>query len=340
MEGDGLEFKPATCPFCGGTLQVPPDRTSVKCIYCGKDIIVQQAIRAATGPIVENYMTLARNAKNAGNYKEAYDYYNKVLEIDNTNFEAWFGKGESAGWLSTLNDFRLPEMVSGIQNALQFIPEEKKEEIKVAGANVLNLVSTAFYKLAYEHLLEYTALDDTWNEFLNQCEWIIKALEIAHSFSPDDKVILDNIIHICKVQIEGVKYEDPYDLDFAGLSKDKIRRVSKSWESTLREKIGNYVDIRKKIEPTYKTPKIQKKSACFIVTATMGNNNHKYVILLQEFRDNWLLKRIMGKILIKKYYQYGPYLSDLIRNRRILRWLSYTLIVRPAVLIANKLLKK
>jgi DNA-directed RNA polymerase subunit RPC12/RpoP len=46
-----MTFKAAKCPNCGGALQVPNDRTTVKCMYCGVDIVVQEAIQLATGRV-------------------------------------------------------------------------------------------------------------------------------------------------------------------------------------------------------------------------------------------------------------------------------------------------
>src|ERR1051325_9205848 len=48
-----MTFKAAQCPSCGGALQVPEDRTSVKCMFCGVDIIVREAIRLAAGRVKE-----------------------------------------------------------------------------------------------------------------------------------------------------------------------------------------------------------------------------------------------------------------------------------------------
>lgn len=48
-----MSFKAAKCPSCLEALQVPDDRDSVKCMYCGVDIMVRQAIQLAAGKIKE-----------------------------------------------------------------------------------------------------------------------------------------------------------------------------------------------------------------------------------------------------------------------------------------------
>jgi preprotein translocase subunit SecG len=40
-----MNFKSATCPSCGGNLQLPDNLVTAKCMYCGVDVIVQEAIQ-------------------------------------------------------------------------------------------------------------------------------------------------------------------------------------------------------------------------------------------------------------------------------------------------------
>jgi DNA-directed RNA polymerase subunit RPC12/RpoP len=48
-----VTFKAARYPTCGGDLQVHDDRTVVKCMYCGGEVIVREAIRLAAGRVRE-----------------------------------------------------------------------------------------------------------------------------------------------------------------------------------------------------------------------------------------------------------------------------------------------
>jgi hypothetical protein len=93
-----MEFKPAHCPSCGGSLQVPDDRLTVNCMYCGASVIVREAIQAAAVASIPNLLRLANTAAFSGNYHEAYNYFTRVLEYDSHNCEAWAGKAEAAGW--------------------------------------------------------------------------------------------------------------------------------------------------------------------------------------------------------------------------------------------------
>lgn len=35
-----IQFIPANCPNCGGELRVPADKSSVKCMYCGHEVLI------------------------------------------------------------------------------------------------------------------------------------------------------------------------------------------------------------------------------------------------------------------------------------------------------------
>jgi tetratricopeptide (TPR) repeat protein len=330
-----MPLEAAVCPFCGGDLRVPDDRKTVKCMYCGKDIIVREAIDKAIGPKIVNYMTLATTAKKSRNNQEAYDYYNKVLELDPQNHEAWYGKGEAAGWLSTLNDFRLPEMISGVEKAVEYAPVDKKENIKAEAAQMMNNITIAFFRISSNHVFEYGSTGNAGQEFLNRCGLMINALEIAHSYAPNDAPILDNLIFLCKFQVEGVEYKD---FNQYGEIRN-ILRITPESEAMLRSRMDSYVCKRKALDSAYQPPEVKKKG-CFIVTATMGDLNHPYTLLLRQFRDGFLSKKSLGREFTQIYYRYSPYLADIIRNRRTLSHFSYIFLVKPWVWVAKKLLSR
>jgi tetratricopeptide (TPR) repeat protein len=305
-------------------------------MYCGKDIIVSEAIEKATGPAIDNLLVIARTAKAAGNNKEAYEYFTKVLELNPKHYEAWLGKGESAGWQSTLADFRLPEMITGIENAVKFCPQNTVDVIKAQSANILNSVAVAYNKLNLNHVTDYGRVGNTREEFYTRCRGIVNALELAHLYAPTDKQILDNIITILKMQIEGVYYKVFTEYGEGA----EISHVTPQYESELRVKMNEYIEKRRALDSSYQPPVVKKKSGCFIVTATMGSNNHPYVILLRDFRDKWLSRKAVGRIFIEKYYRYSPQLADFIRERENFRRISHAIVVKPSVKLATKLMRK
>jgi len=63
-------------------------------------------------------------------------------------------------------------------------------------------------------------------------------------------------------------------------------------------------------------PPAKTRYHCFVATAAYGNPWHPMVQILRDFRDDYLINWPGGPWLIKEYYERGPALADMIRNRR------------------------
>jgi len=81
------------CTSCGAPQNAS---TSQECSYCGNQFELEQAksnydksAHSETG----NLMTMAETSIEATNYEEALSYFNRVLEKEITNSDAWLGKG-------------------------------------------------------------------------------------------------------------------------------------------------------------------------------------------------------------------------------------------------------
>ncbi len=123
-------MKQLTCEMCGSTDLVKQDGYFV-CQSCGCKYSVEEAKKMmiegtveVTGTVkvddsskVDNFFTMAENAYEAGNQKEAEQYCNKIIEIDPTHSEAWLLKGIVSGWQSTGANLRMDEFISCITNA-------------------------------------------------------------------------------------------------------------------------------------------------------------------------------------------------------------------------------
>lgn len=118
-------MKRLTCEMCGGTDLIKQDGVFV-CQSCGCKYSVEEAKRMmvertveVTGTVkvdnsgaISNYLEMARSASASGNHKEAESYCNKIIEMDFDNWEAWFLKGKSVGWQSTLASMRVSEAIN------------------------------------------------------------------------------------------------------------------------------------------------------------------------------------------------------------------------------------
>jgi len=182
----------------------------------------------------------------------------------------------------------------------------------------------------------FVALPNIWSEYIKQVAQMLSALETASSWLPTDRTTLENIVHLCKDNIEGVTFRDKFNKN-----SPKAWHLSPQYESLMRQKLDAAAKALREIDPTYTAPTAQAKKpdSCFVVTATMGNSQHPTVHLMRIFRDQWILKRRGGKQLISWYYKHGPVAAKFISERRWLRILSYMLIVAPAAWLARRLIR-
>ncbi len=77
------------CTSCGATQELVANH---QCGYCGSAIEQEKAqenYKASTTDEVGNLMMMAETAVDATNWEEALQYYNKALEKDITNSDAW-----------------------------------------------------------------------------------------------------------------------------------------------------------------------------------------------------------------------------------------------------------
>lgn len=321
-----MSFVAAICPQCSGALQVPEERDIVKCMYCGVDVVVRQAIQLVSGSS-KNFLVLAEAAAAAENYAEAFTYFTKALEIDPNNASAWFGKGTAAGWMSKVNQLRLSEMTVAFDRAIGLSPESERPVVKIACANTLTSIAAGHYKLARNHLLEFVELSDSWVEYVDRCQQAISAHQAAYVYDRTNQQALRNLIEVCVDIIHGVKFKDSKNKN-----QTKVLHLTRDNEKRIRALLFNYGTKVAILDPSYDRPDPQRVSAnCFVVTATMGDEGHPSVLLLKSFRDTTLSTTTAGRAFISWYYIYGPLVAWHIERSVGLRIVCYVLLVVPAV---------
>jgi hypothetical protein len=281
---------------------------------------------------IANLMGMARSAQLAGNQEEALSYFNRVLEADPTLSEAWMGKGKAAAWQSSLANIRTAEGVVAFGHAIATAPEAEKPTVTELAVEEMNRLVVTLYGMARRQLDQFVALPNMWAQYLGQVSQLITALEEVRIWSPHNRTTLENIVHLCKDNIEGISYNDPYDNNLS-----KAWHLSAEYEALLKSRLDAAVDALRLSDPAYSAPVIEKKqpAECFVVTATMGDADHPTVAVLRRFRDEWLTRRAWGRACMNQYYRLGPNLARRIAPSPFRRRVTYCLVVAPAARVAR-----
>lgn len=244
-------FVAAKCPSCGGDLHVPDDREQVKCMYCGGTVIIPQAIQLASGINPDHLMELAKASADANNQQEAYDYYSRALEYDPKNSEAWFGKGKSAGWMSTVAEIRTPEMIVAFDNAIKYAPDSAKPAFQQRCAHAITTVTTACYSISRKHLEEFVRAEATWPHYVQNLFLLIQASFIARSYDQANTTAIENVIRLCADLLRGISYSS----DGFGLLQKKLHVTRKS-EAWLKAELDEACADMCRLTPGFVRPKV------------------------------------------------------------------------------------
>jgi tetratricopeptide (TPR) repeat protein len=173
-------------------------------MYCGKDILVQQAISAA-GPPVGHLIQLAQAAEASGNHEEAYQYWTRALEVDPTNANAWLGKAISAGWQSNLIQDRLAEMISGIDQALIYSGKDRTKLAEEASNRIVEVVQ-AYYGLSIDHTMEFISVDTSWPEHIERSLSMLASMQKGIELAPNDLHAKTETLAIVEALLKGIEY--------------------------------------------------------------------------------------------------------------------------------------
>lgn len=213
------------CDLCGGKLVMGAGGIAV-CDSCGMEYstermrekvqMIKGSVQIDNSNMVDTWMRLAMSAAQAGNQKEAYDYYAKVIEVEPQNWRAIFGKGKAAAWQSTLANSRTSELYQAVKKAIEIIDNSgmseeevilRKNEFDVAIYNVNNAFLDLRQSNFDKHEERYYDLhwDEWWESHYVQGTENIEQTEdvmtLIKDFSDDTskRNVLEMKKHICEV---------------------------------------------------------------------------------------------------------------------------------------------
>ena len=84
-----------------------------------------------------------------------------------------------------------------------------------------------------------------------------------------------------------------------------------------------------------KSPGIDREK-CFITTVTYGTVMQNDVIQLQRFRDQVLLKSLLGKLFVSTYYFLSPPIAKLVSGKNFLHKVIKTIVIIPILIMTRQ----
>ena len=125
---------------------------------------------------IDNTLVLATTAYEAQNYAEAENYCNQAIVLDAMCYKAWNLKGKAVGWQSKIDNLRIEEAAHSFCKAIDFAPEEEKEDLKTQAVDELKKLGLALISLRK-------------NRFSGSPD-----AEELKGFDSDRKVLLDSLL--------------------------------------------------------------------------------------------------------------------------------------------------
>ncbi len=125
-----MELKAARCPSCQGDLDIPEGKKVIECPYCGTDIFIVQDAKKVKVTSVSDILKLAETELKVGNIYIAIRHYDRLLETDPTNPDAWYGKCLIALHHISKDYNSLTRAKEYFNKAIEFSTGEKKEALQ------------------------------------------------------------------------------------------------------------------------------------------------------------------------------------------------------------------
>lgn len=188
------------CTSCGATQELAANH---QCGYCGSAIEQEKAqenYKSSTTGEVGNLMMMAETAVDATNWEEALQYYNKALEKDIRNSDAWLGKGIAMVYTSKIGDIKTKEAIAYWKNAIKHA--ENADTMGKRVAKEINTVVNAFYPAIENHYKEFNELEDSYRELVSRFDTLENALDYATELDKDVISYPETGYELCKRVIE------------------------------------------------------------------------------------------------------------------------------------------
>jgi hypothetical protein len=102
--------------------------------------------------------------------------------------------------------------------------------------------------------------------------------------------------------------------------------------------LTSIIDYSEEIKK-YKDPMVDNNTSCFIATACYGDCDALEVLLFRRYRDETLLKTLLGRLFVSFYYYTSPMLAGLIAKSERLKFFVRRYLLQPLLVRIERRLK-
>lgn len=188
------------CTSCGASQNISEAQN---CDFCGNLIEIESAknnymsfLNGESG----NLMSMAETAIDATNWEEALQYFNRVLEKEINNSDAWLGKGIAIVYTSKIGDLKISEAIAYWKNAIKHAANENAMSSRVA--KEIDQVVNSFYPTIENHYKEFSGLKNSYEELVNRFSILEKAQEYAIQLDNENITLFETGLNLCKRVIQ------------------------------------------------------------------------------------------------------------------------------------------
>lgn len=326
-------MKQIKCELCGSTDFVKEDGFFV-CQYCGAKYSVEEAkkmmiegtvdvsgstVKVDESANLENWYTIARRARDAGDSKKAEQYYEMIMQKAPDDWEAVFYsaffRASGTTYADAANEtWNLINNIPEIIDLIKDIDDERgqKDALSEVCAQCMTLseminASMIDYYDRY-HDIQGTFNWDAVNLALPGSQAAAKLIETLAVIVKTGFDINDNEIkNIYKaLLIKGIKInEDAHKgIKVKGNAPNIFKDAANSFQAKLKE-----------VDDTYVVHEVQNPSGCYVATAVYGSYDCPEVWTLRRYRDYNLAESWYGRAFIHTYYAISP---------TLVKWFGHT----------------
>ena len=322
-----MPLVPAKCPQCGGNIEVDNSNEAGICKFCGTPFVTEKAINNYNNTMINNininssgntvnilesnnkleeYLQLARMAKENDDIEKAEKFYTLVLEAQPDSWEANFYSTYYSVAQTKIGE--IPVTALKFRNSLGIViallskednsPNIKKDIIEIK--NRIFSICTLLYNNYRAYFLRFRINAEICRSY-NMA--VLAITGILYNFGDLLEKHFKNNNEYLKISCESYKKALEIRKIFLGDTPVYCNSGTGDTKESVQEELNKYSEKIKKFAPSFATPQAK---GCYIATCVYGSYDCPQVWTLRRFRDYTLDKTWYGRLFIKLYYAISP----------------------------------